>query len=248
MKVHPIGVKKLFSVGGSESIQPTRARVRATAQATVEPSGPRTPGAKREHTVTVVVELDQADAARDQAQVTAIARDALAAYAPRAGDADRRAVREVGTTRRGKNGTTTTVISAIEAQVVWPARPSAASVEALGNALYEHGYRVTVRERRECASERCTVDTMVEWNHLAEVPTGWTSNTVCGRHGYKVCTSCQSQYLCTATNAAGQAPSVYCTVCDAVLIEWGSSKVWEAQLVARGEGAVAARGRRRPAG
>jgi hypothetical protein len=90
---------------------------------------------------------------------------------------------------------------------------------------------------------------MVEWNVAEEVPIGWLSNIVCGRHSYKSCGKCQSSYLCTATNAAGQASSVYCTVCDAVLIEWGSSKVWEAQLIARGEGAVAARSKRRnPAG
>ena len=36
-----------------------------------------------------------------------------------------------------------------------------------------------------------------------------------------------------STNAAGQAPAVHCEVCGQVLIEWGSSKVWIAQLVAK---------------
>jgi hypothetical protein len=248
MKDDAAASKKLFSVGGSDAIQATRSRVRATAAATVEPIGVRDGTSRREHLIKVVVELNQADASSNKAEVIATTRQALAAYGPKAGEPDKRETREVSATRRSKAGVTTNVVVAIEGTVVWPGRPSAASIDALSATLLEEGYRVAVRERRECLQTTCTSEAMVEWNEAEEVPTGWISSIVCGRHTYKSCGKCQSSYLCTATNAAGQASSVYCTVCDAVLIEWGSSKVWEAQLVARGEGAVAARNRRRTPG
>jgi hypothetical protein len=250
MKDEPVASKKLFSVGGNDAIQATRSRVRATAAATVEPIGARDGTSRREHLIKVVVELNQADAkTSNKAEVIATTLQAMAAYGPKAGEPDRRETREVSATRRNKSGATTTAVVAIEGKVVWPGRPSAASIDALSSALLEEGYRVAVRERRECLHASCTSEAMVEWNETDEVPDGWISGIVCGRHTYKSCGNCQSTYLCTATNAAGQASSVYCTVCDAVLIEWGSSKVWDAQLVARGEGAVAARNRRRnPAG
>jgi hypothetical protein len=246
MKDRPAASKKLFSVGGSDAIQATRSRVRATAAATVEPTGARDGSSRREHVIKLVVELDQADAKDgNKAEVIATTRQALAGYAPRTGEADRRETREIGSTRRSKTGAVSTVVVAIEGSAVWHGRPSAASIDALSSTLLRDGYRVAVRERRECAQLRCTTDAMVEWNENDEVPPGWLSSSVCGRHTFKSCGDCGSSYLCTATNAAGQAPSVYCTVCDAVLIEWGSSKVWDAQLVARGERAVAARNRRR---
>ena len=247
MKDDPTGANKLFSVGGNDTVLLTRSRVRATAAATIEPVGPREGAtAKREHLIKVVVELNQADAKHaDKAEVTATTRRALGAYAPKAGDPDRRESREVGTTRRSKTGVVTNVVAAIEGSVVWPGRPSAASVESLSALLLGEGYRVVVRERRECSQGKCSTEAMVTWNQLDEVPLGWCSNVVCGKHSYKSCGNCKSSYLCTCVNAAGQAPSVYCQVCGAVLFEWGSSKVWEAELVARGEGAVAARSRSR---
>jgi len=42
-----------------------------------------------------------------------------------------------------------------------------------------------------------------------------------------------AEYWGRPLEPAGQAPAVHCEVCGQVLIEWGSSKVWIAQLVAR---------------
>ena len=106
MKDDAAGAKKLFSVGGNESVLLTRSRVRATAAATIEPMGAREgAGARREHLIKVVVELNQADAQHaDKAEVTATTRRALGAYAPKAGEPDHRESREVSTTRRSKTG------------------------------------------------------------------------------------------------------------------------------------------------
>jgi hypothetical protein len=38
----------------------------------------------------------------------------------------------------------------------------------------------------------------------------------------------------TSTNSDGQAPSVHCTVCGAIMVEWGSSKLWVLELMTRG--------------
>jgi len=249
MRTNPAVAKKLFSVGGSETILPTKSRVRATAAATIEPMGARDGAtSRREHLIKILIELNQSDAKHaDKAQVTATTRRALAAYAPKAGDVDRREVREVSTTQ-GKPGVSTSVVVAVEGTVVWPGRPTVASIEALSATLLEEGYRIVVRERRECIQSKCTTEALLAWNQLEEIPMGWCSNVVCGRHSYKSCTNCKSVYLCTSMNAAGQAPSVHCQVCGAVLMEWGSSKIWEAELVTRGEGAVAARSRERKRG
>ena len=37
----------------------------------------------------------------------------------------------------------------------------------------------------------------------------------------------------TSANAGGQAPSIHCEVCKAILVEWGGTKVWTAELVTR---------------
>jgi hypothetical protein len=233
--------KKLTTLSGRE---PAGARrVRAIAAATVEPQGERgTPAARREHLVKVVIELHQADVAQGgQGEVSAAARRALAPFAPKAGETDRRACRELSTSRRSANGAMSAVVSAIEGTIVWPGRPSASAMDAVTSSLLKDGYRVVVRERRDCAQSTCATEAMVEWNHPDEHPMGWLDPNVCGRHTTKSCPACQSVFLCTAENAAGQAPAVYCTVCNAVLIEWGASKRWSAELLTRGPGAVSAR-------
>jgi len=40
-------------------------------------------------------------------------------------------------------------------------------------------------------------------------------------------------YLMSSSNAGGPAPSLKCTVCDAVMVEWGGTKLWFAELVSR---------------
>jgi len=241
----PASAKKFMSVGGNDSVLATRSRVRAVAAATIEPMGSKVGAtARREHLVKVVVELNQSDAKNaDRTEVAAMASRALVAYAPKAGEVDRRTTQDVTSTRRSKTGVMSSVVIAVEASVVWTGRPTAASVDALSATLLREGYRVVVRERRECRQAACATEAIVEWNQLEEVPLGWCNNQICGLHCFKSCGNCKSVYLCTALNAAGKAPSVYCAVCEAVLIEWGASKVWTAELVTRGGDAVAARHR-----
>ena len=38
----------------------------------------------------------------------------------------------------------------------------------------------------------------------------------------------------SSANVSGQATAVHCEVCGGVLVEWGASKVWTAELVRRG--------------
>src|SRR5437868_6594286 len=54
---------------------------------------------------------------------------------------------------------------------------------------------------------------------------------------YVICAMGGSLYRMSSTNSVGQAPSVHCGVCGGVLIEWGSSKVWSAELVHRADSA-----------
>ena len=208
---------------------------RPTATAIVDPMGRRTDGA-REHLVKVAIELNATDERfSDKAVVTATARRALNAYAPGEGQCDPREFREITASSRGKAGTLVTVVVGVECTVTLPDRPTDESIEMLRATLLGEGYRVTVKERRECLeSAACSTDAMVVWKQVEDVPTGWFSSLVCGRHDYRRCAKCKSVYRLTSTNTARQAPSVHCEVCGIILVEWGSSKVWNAELVTRG--------------
>jgi hypothetical protein len=122
----------------------------------------------------------------------------------------------------------------VEGTVLWSGRPGAESVEQLRDALQREGYRVAVREKRECSEDHCPTRAMVEWDRPSDVPSGWYSGSTCGRHNYRMCAKCRSVYRMTSTNAAGQAPAVHCTVCGRILVEWGASKIWTAELQQRG--------------
>jgi hypothetical protein len=97
--------------------------------------------------------------------------------------------------------------------------------------LGAEGYRVTARERRECSRAGCPTDVLVDWNHTADVPAGWYTSTVCGKHNFKTCPGCASVYQMASTNSVGQAASVACQVCGTLLVSWGGSKNWSAVLV-----------------
>ena len=123
-------------------------------------------------------------------------------------------------------------VAAIEATASLADAPTGEAVAGLRQALMSAGYRVTVRATRICADAGCTTTTTVEPGTL---PNGWHSAAVCGKHGYRSCGVCQSVYVMTSASTTGPAAAVHCEVCATVLVEWGASKSWTAELVARGK-------------
>lgn len=193
--------------------KPAPPPAKLTATATIVPMGPRAT-APRDHLIEVIV--DSSDKKADTSSVAGVARLSLDAFPPSPGWPDRRR------------------FDGAQASVVCFGRPADASVEELRRALAEAGCRVILRETRECAEPSCATETMMEWNRPSLVPRGWFTSGICGRHDYRACPGCKSVYTFTSTNCGDHAPSVHCQVCGSVMIEWGSSKVWEAQLVTRG--------------
>ena len=204
------------------------AGARPKAWASIEPQGARTQ-AVRDHLIKVTLDpRAAADELAGPGEILRAARRALAAFAPTDGKPDTRRFDEVPL----KAGKATLV--GVEVSVSWPGRPSDAAIHDLRAALTAGGYRVTVRETRECTEPGCTSDASVEWNRPLQIPRDWYSSLVCGKHDYKTCARCQTKYLMSSTNSMVQAPSLSCEVCGAVIIEWGGTKLWSAQLVTRG--------------
>jgi hypothetical protein len=214
-------------------------KIRPQATATVDPVGPRS-ASSREHVIKVVLELSQGKPDASLEQTRALAHKAFEGFAPAPGEVDRRTFNELSASRRGKGGVLNVAVVAVEAAVTWPERPSSEAIELVSATLTREGYRVSVRERRECSQPGCSSDAMIDWRQASGVPGAWFSASICGKHNFKQCAKCKSIYNLTSTNAAGQSPSVHCEVCGNVLIEWGSSKRWDAELVTRGEWAQAA--------
>ena len=204
---------------------------RPMATATVGPARPR--GGGTLHTIELVLELSGAKKTTLE-QTMEVAHLALAGFAPAEGTTDQRTFQALSSSRRGAGGAVDTKVVGVEGKAMWPERPSRASLERLCAVLAESGYRVTVRERRECSQKGCTTDAMTDWLKGDEVPSSWFTSGICGKHNFKQCGKCRSVYMLTSYNAAGQSPSVHCEVCANVLIEWGSSKCWDAELVSRG--------------
>jgi len=209
---------------------------KARANALIDPIGPRTM-VPRDHELKVTLELSGRDARHaDKREASELVRRSLDAFAPAPGDLDRRSFADVSSsTKDRKTGTVSSVVVGVEGSVVWPGRPSAVSVSDLRAALLAADYVVAVRERRECAEGACTSSAVVDWSAGTGIPSGWFSAATCGKHDYRSCPKCKSVYRLTSANAAGQAASVKCEVCGWVLVEWGGSKIWEAELVTRVE-------------
>lgn len=200
------------------------------ATVTIEPVGCRTT-LPRNHLVRITIPLRSIeDKYADKNYIARIVRKSLAGFLPAVGEQDRREV--IDLTVSNKSGKTR--VTGVEGSVVWPKRPSDDSITILRAALLGEGYHVTVREKRECAQSSCSADAMVDWNRKSDVPSGWYSELICERHNHRTCSKCGSTYVLTSTNSAGQAPSVRCGVCGVVMVEWGSSKIWDAELVMRG--------------
>lgn len=123
---------------------------------------------------------------------------------------------------------------AVDASMVRSESLDAAAIDLLRETLSSAGYNVAIRTLRECANDACSTTTSMDASRPEATPTGWFSSEVCGKHGFKSCAGCNSVYLMSSTNAVGQAPSIHCEVCGAVLVEWGGTKLWIVELVTRG--------------
>lgn len=198
---------------------------------TVEPTGGRS-AAPREHSITLKLELSaQRPRYADKDHVMRVARRALELCAPVDGEPDQRRFGEVSVTRRSRKTAPESMVVAVEGSASWHGRPADELVARLREELVAEGYRVSVRERRECGAEGCKVEAMVEWGRAAELPSGWHSSTVCGAHNYRTCAKCKALYALSSTSSVGPAPSLQCEICGLLLVAWGSSKIWSAVLM-----------------
>jgi hypothetical protein len=185
----------------------------------------------------IEISLDLVDGKRSDdrvGQTMTIARQALEGYSPAPGEHDRRKFQEVLSMQRDPTGVRAAKVTAIRANAMSNERPSGEAMRVLCGVLADAGFKVVLRERRECSQPGCSTEALTDFTRPDDIPTAWFSAITCGKHQFKQCRRCNSVYLLTATNAAGQAPSVHCLVCDQVLIEWGGSKRWEAELITRG--------------
>jgi hypothetical protein len=183
---------------------------------TVEPRGPKSAGG-RQYQVRFTLEVD---GAIEKAQALVLANDAMAPLAALPGSEC--AFGELAI----KTKTTQ-----IEARAAVTDGPTEELMVTLRSTLSTAGYTVSVTELREC--DECLSSVMVPWGQLGAAPTGWHSGTICGKHQYRSCASCASVYVMSSTNASGPAPSLHCEVCNTILVEWGGTKVWFAELVKR---------------
>ena len=206
-----------------------------TALVTISPTGHRIK-IPRDYMVTVEIKLSSIDPKfADKEQVGALVRAAFEAFAPAAGEPDRRIYNELIVTRTvGAAKVVHTLVTGQEGYTTCAGRPSVPAIEKLVATLEGAGYRLSVVERRACHEEGCMSDAVVDWSRPTQVPPLWYNETTCGRHDYKTCETCQSVFALRSESASGQAPSVHCSICGTVLVEWGSSKLWTAELIADG--------------
>jgi hypothetical protein len=204
-----------------------------TAMTTIEPRARGRSAIPVDHIVKLAIRLSPGDPKySDMRYVGGVARKALDAFSAARGEPDRRRFNEV-TSKAGKE----VIAVAVEGSVIWPGRPSNDLIDGIRSALIAEGYKVVLRETRQCSEDECPSEMAVEWNRPFDVPKGWHSPSICGKHDYKTCTACASTYRMTSTNASGPAPSLHCEVCGVVMVEWGGSKIWEAELITPGEAA-----------
>jgi hypothetical protein len=180
---------------------------------TIEPRGPKSTE-RRQFLIRFTLELD---GVADKAAVLALAHAALEPLGATAG----------AECAFGELAIKTKTTS-IEARVSVTEAPSEAAIGDLRSSLSAAGYTVTITDSREC--DECLASVMVPWGQVAP-PTGWHSSAICGKHQYRSCPGCASVYVMSSTNANGPAPSLRCTVCDEIMVEWGGTKVWFAELV-----------------
>jgi len=220
---------------------PTPRTAKPNATATIEPVGQRAT-VPRDHAVKVVIKLSSVDAKHaDRAHVVRVARKSLAGFPPARGRPDGRGfVALSASSRLARTRSVGGVVVAVEGSVVWPGMPGDAAVERCRAALLVEGYQVDVQVKRECADPACATFVLIDWDHRADLPAGWSSQLICGRHSFRTCSACNSTYVLTSTNFAGHAPSFSCPVCGLLMVGWGSSKLWTAELLTKGRRPAAA--------
>ena len=197
------------------------------ASATLEPLGPRGLATRR-HAVHLELWFhDRAPNFTDREWVVGVAGSAMAAV-PGAADVEPVRFTDV----RGRSETRAV---GVECRVVYESKPAAASIEQLRHVLSTAGYAVQARELRECTVAGCTATALVDHARSLDAPDGWFASDICGRHGYTLCAHCGSIYAMSSSNAIGAAPSVHCEVCSEILVAWGTTKLWTAELVRRAD-------------
>jgi len=150
-----------------------------TATVTIEPLGPRSPrsGALRDHSIKVAIGLGAGEGegkVPDTTRASRAARASLASFPPARGEPDGRKYVDVSTARKSsRTGPVISVVVGVEGSLIWPSRPEEDSVDDACAALTGEGYRVVVREKRECAEPGCKMAAVVDWNHAAASQHVW---------------------------------------------------------------------------
>jgi hypothetical protein len=202
--------------------------LKPSASAIIEPTGSRQRN-PREHAVRLKINFATLEKKfGDRSWIVDVLHSALAGFPSLTGQPDSATVGDIV----GKMGNK---VVGVEGSILCAGRPDSSAIVVLREALTTAGYNVVVRELRECSHASCTTSVMIDWARPHAVPAGWYEPLVCGRHGYKACSTCNSVYVMSSANAVGQAPSLHCEVCGAVMIEWGGSKIWNAELVTRSD-------------
>jgi hypothetical protein len=205
--------------------------VASTASLRVEPTGPasRNP---RDYLVTLELR-PSVPTAESVASAQALAAGVLSGLSSDAAATAQPTVHELRG-RPARDPAAPTQVSGAEGAVVcadWPAR---AMTTRIVLQLIENGYVVSSAARRACAEPGCTAEVALPWSHRDERPRDWYTERICGRHNYRACVGCGSVFRLVSSNATGPAPSVPCPICQVLLVEWGGTKHWEAELVSRG--------------
>lgn len=220
---HP-GVALKASVGAQR--RPVQ-HGKPTASAIIEPFGPRT-RKPRQHTLRVVLRFTGIEPKfADRSWVLGIAQSAM--------DGASAQLDHEAPTFGDVLGKMEGAVLGIEGAMICADKPDAPSIDQLRRVLSAAGYTVAARELRECDEGGCTSTVVADCARSLEAPTGWFDTHVCGRHGYKRCAICGSTYVMSCENTTTAAPSVHCDVCGEILVEWGSTKWWKAELVRRAE-------------
>lgn len=196
-----------------------------SASAMIEPCGPRTQR-PRPHALRVLLRFTGIEPKfTDRSWVLAIAKNAI-----ESAQLDHEAP-TFGEVRGKMEGS----VIGIEAAMICATRPDAAAIEQLRHVLVAAGYGFSARALRECDEEGCTTTADTDCARPTATPPQWFDTNTCGRHGYKRCGRCSSTYVMSCENAINAAPSLHCEVCGEILIEWGSTKRWTAELARRAE-------------